>query len=83
MLEQDTDIVTSPWLAKIVNNTFFYADSGTQGTCVSAIDLSTKQLIARCDLNLSDGVKIAEPYIAGDDLWVLDTEKTLHQLKIR
>lgn len=83
LLEQNTDMETSPWLGKIVNNTYFYADSGAQGTCVSAIDLTTKKLIARCDLNLNKGVKIAEPYIAGDDLWVLDTEKTLHQLKIK
>ncbi len=82
LLEQNTDIVTSPWLAKIVNNTLFYADSGTKGTCISAIDLTTKKRIARCDLHLAAGVKIAEPYIAGDDLWVLDTEKTLHQLTI-
>jgi hypothetical protein len=82
LLEQNTDIVTSPWLAKIVNNTLFHADSGTKGTCISAIDLTTKKRIARCDLHLAAGVKIAEPYIAGDDLWVLDTEKTLHQLTI-
>ena len=82
LLEQNTDIVTSTWLAKIVNNTLFYSDSGTKGTCISAIDLTTKKFIARCDLHLAAGVKITEPYIAGDDLWVLDTEKTLHQLTI-
>lgn len=82
LLAHDTEIVTSPWLAKIDNNTLYYSDSGTEGTCVSAVDLSTKKLIARCDLNLPDGIKIAEPYISGDDLWVLDTQKNMHQLKV-
>jgi hypothetical protein len=78
----DSKVSSIPWLTKTVDNIMYIADSDAIGTCIHALDLTTKKLIARCDLKLSKGVKIAEPYIAGDDLWVLDTEKTLHQLRI-
>jgi hypothetical protein len=78
----ESKVSSIPWLTKIINNILYIADSDTPGTCIHALDLNTKKFIARCDLHLAAGVKIAEPYIAGDDLWVLDTEKTLHQLTI-
>ncbi len=78
----ESKVSSIPWLTKIINNILYIADSDAPGTCIHALDLNTKKFIARCDLHLAAGVKITEPYIAGDDLWVLDTEKTLHQLTI-
>jgi hypothetical protein len=83
IIGKGTQILGEPLASKIAKNVLFFTDSRFVPTsCVHAFDLSTKQLIASCDLALAEGVGLAEPYICGNDLWVLDSTKTLHQLSV-
>lgn len=74
-----TDVVS--WNAIVKNGHLFYSDNIDECK-IGVLDLNSKTIISELELGLKNGVKISEPKIWDNKLFVMDTSKVCHELEI-
>lgn len=76
----DSDIV--PWNTAIKNDLLYFSDN-LGGNRLGVVSLTYDKILTQIELRLKDGVKLYEPHIVNNEIFVLDTTKTLHSLEIK
>lgn len=80
-IKQDHGGLVLPWNTQIEGDKIYYSDN-VKGCRIGVIDLTNKKLLDEIELNLDEGVQIAEPYPINDRIYVLDTLKTMHTIQV-
>jgi hypothetical protein len=60
----------------------YVSDFYTEGCVIWAFDLTTKKILTHFNLGLEKGIELKAPVIRNDEMYVLDSIKTLHVFNI-
>ena len=82
IVEKNTVVASVPWLAQIYKNVMYVSDFYTAGCVIWAFDLASKKITSHFNLGLEKGVELNAPVIRNDELYALDSTKTLHVFDI-
>ena len=82
IVEKNTIVASTPWLAQIYQNVMYISDTYTEGCVIWAFDLASKKITSHFNLGLEKGVELNAPVIRNDEMYVLDSTKTLHVFDI-